>query len=158
MFVAAHNGARIWGGAELALARLLAGLQVRGHRVVLYCNRPVVAEAAARMGVPSRIEHIGGDVAFFDGVRFGLHLRGARPDALIVGTYKKLFHAALAARIARIPRVVARVGLESDVPRAWKYRYAVRHHVDLVVVTAERMRGPFVDLLGGDSGRVMVIP
>src|SRR5690606_28204950 len=133
-------------------------LQGRGHRVLLYCNRPVVAEGAARMGVPSRIAHIGGDVAIFDAVRFGLHLRNAPPDVLIVGTYKKLFHAVLAARIGHIPRVVARVGLESDVPRAWKYRYALRHGVDLVVVTAERMRGPFVDLLGEDSGRVTVIP
>lgn len=158
MFVAAHNGARIWGGAERATVRLLAGLQGRGHRVLLYCNRSLVAERATEMGVPARLLPIGGDIALPHAARLGLRLRADRPDVLIVGTYKKLFLAALGARLAHTPRVVARIGLETDVPRAWKYRHALRSWVDLVVVTAERMRAPFVQVLGEDPRRVAVIP
>lgn len=158
MFVAAHNGARIWGGAERATARLLAGLQGRGHRVILYCNRPLVAENAAALGVPTQILPLGGDVALPHALRFARRLRRDLPDALIVGTYKKLFLAALGARVAGVRTVIARVGLETDVPRSWKYRVALRRWVDAVVVTAARMRPPFLALAGLSPGQVAVIP
>ena len=41
MFIAAHNGARIWGGAERATVQLLAGLQSRGHRVLTEPPYPI---------------------------------------------------------------------------------------------------------------------
>ena len=157
MFIAAHNGARIWGGAERATVRLLAGLQQRGHRVLLLCNEPRVMAEAARAGVPARRLHLGGDVALVDAVRLASTLRRDRPDAFVVGTYKKLFHAALGARLAGVPRVIARVGLETDTPRSAKYRVALRRWVDVVVVTADRMRQPFVDLYGEAGATVHVI-
>jgi glycosyltransferase involved in cell wall biosynthesis len=157
MFVVAHNGARIWGGAERATARLLAGLQDRGHRVLLYCNRPVVAEGASALGVPTGILPLGGDVALPHALRFADRLRRDRPDALIVGTYKKLFLASLGARLAGVPWVVARVGLETDTPRSLKYRYALGRWVDRVVVNAERMRGAFLSLPGYGAERVVVV-
>jgi glycosyltransferase involved in cell wall biosynthesis len=158
MFVAAHNGARIWGGAERATARLLAGLQERGHRVLLYCNRPLVAEHAAALGVPTELMPIGGDIALPHALRFAVRLRRHRPDALIIGTYKKLFLASLGAHLAGVPRVVARVGLETDVPRSVKYRIALRRWVDAVVVNAARIQPAFAALTGFDGERVVVIP
>ena len=101
MYVAAHNGARIWGGAERATTRLLAGLQGRGHRVLLFCNQPLVAERASALGVPTEILALGGDIALPHALRFASRLRRDRPDALVVGTYKKLFLASLGAHLAR---------------------------------------------------------
>jgi glycosyltransferase involved in cell wall biosynthesis len=158
MYIAAHNGARIWGGAERATALLLAGLQARGHRVRLYCNDDLVAERAGSLGVPVQRLSLGGDVAVPDALRFGSVLRRERPDVLLVGTYKKLWLASLAARLARVPRVVARVGLETDTPRSWKYRFVLERWVDLVVVNASAMRGAFLALPGMDEDRVAVIP
>ena len=158
MFVAAHNGARIWGGAERATVRLLAGLQQRGHRVLLLCNDLRVMAEAERSGIPTRRLHLGGDLAVVDALRLAATLRRDRPDAFVVGTYKKLFHAALGARLAGVPRVIARVGLETDTPRSGKYRVALRRWVHAVVVTAARMRQPFVDLYGREAKRVHVIP
>ena len=158
MFIAAHNGARIWGGAERATTRLLAGLERRGHRVILYCNRPLVADHAAAMGVPAAVVPLGGDVALPHALRFARRLRRDRPDALIVGTYKKLFLAALGARLAGVRPVVARVGLETDVPRSLKYRLALTRWVDAVVVTASRMQPPFLALPDMSPDRVLVIP
>jgi glycosyltransferase involved in cell wall biosynthesis len=158
MFVAAHNGARIWGGAERATTLLLAGLQGRGHRVLLFCNRPLVAERAALMGVPTELLPLGGDIALPHALRLARRLRRDPPDALIVGTYKKLFLAALGARLAGVRRIVARVGLETDVPRSRKYRFALQRWVDVVVVTAARMQPPFLALPGADADRVVVIP
>lgn len=157
MFVVAHNGARIWGGAERATVRLLVGLQGRGHRVLLLCNDPAVKAEAERAGIPARLLRLGGDAALLDALRLAATLRRDPPDAFVVGTYKKLFHAALGARLAGVPRVVARVGLETDTPRSAKYRVALRRWVDAVVVTAERMRQPFVDLYGESANAVEVI-
>jgi glycosyltransferase involved in cell wall biosynthesis len=157
MHVVAHNGARIWGGAERATALLLAGLQRRGHRVLLLCNDPAVARGAAALGIPTEILALGGDGMLNHAVRLARRLRMLRPDAFIIGTYKKLFLAALGARLARAPRTVARVGLETDTPRSAKYRLAIPRWVDAVVVNARRIRPAFADLPGFDPHRVVVI-
>src|SRR5262245_14427711 len=101
MLIAAHNGARIWGGGERALTRLLAGLQGRGHEVILYCNSPVVAARARDFGLDARVLRLGGDVMIPDAFRFAAALRVLRPDVLIIGTYKKLLLAGLGARLSR---------------------------------------------------------
>jgi len=157
MHVIAHNGARIWGGAERATALLLAGLQARGHRVLLLCNDRVVARRAGEMGVPTEILPLGGDAMLPHAFRLARRLRELKPDAFIIGTYKKLFLAALGARIARVPRVVARVGLETDTPRSAKYRHALPRWVHAVAVNARRMRPAFAELAGFGPGRVAVI-
>jgi len=158
MFVVAHNGARIWGGAERATALLLAGLQARGHRVLLLCNDDLVARRAGEMGVPTRIAALGGDGAIHHALRLAVVLREVRPDAFIVGTFRKLFLAALGARLARVPRVVVRVGLETDTPRRAKYRLVLARWVDAVVVNAGRIRAAFDALPGLGAERVFVIP
>ena len=157
MFVVAHNGARIWGGAERATVLLLAGLQARGHRVLLLCNDELVARRAGEMGVPTRIAALGGDGAIHHALRLAAVLRGLKPDAFIIGTFRKLFLAALGARLAKVPRVVARVGLETDTPRRAKYRLVLARWVDAVVVNATRIRAAFDALPGIGPERVFVI-
>jgi hypothetical protein len=63
VYVIAHNGARIWGGAERATTLILAGLRHRGHRVLLLCNDPLVADRARALHVPAELQPLGGDVA-----------------------------------------------------------------------------------------------
>ncbi len=157
MFIVAHNGAPIWGGAERATALLLAGLRERGHRVLLLCNEAEVARRAGELGVPTEIARLGGDAALHHAVAMGRRLRALRPDAFIVGTFRKLFLASLAARVGGVRRVVARVGLESDTPRSAKYRFVLARWVDAVVVNASRMRPAFTALPGWSDARVPVI-
>ncbi|HEX2204669.1 MAG TPA: glycosyltransferase [Longimicrobium sp.] len=145
MYLVAHNGAHIWGGAERAVTLILAGLQGRGHRVRLFCADPLVAGRAEGLGVPAELATLGGDAAVHHAARFALALRRHRPDALMIGTYKKLFLASMGARLARVPRVVARVGLETDTLRNAKYRVALPRWVDAVVVNASRMAPTFVN-------------
>jgi glycosyltransferase involved in cell wall biosynthesis len=109
------------------------------------------------MGVPTEILPLGGDAALPHAFRLARRLRALRPDAFIIGTYKKLFLAALGARMARVPRTVARVGLETDTPRSAKYRFALPRWVDAVAVNARRMRPAFADLPGFGPYRVAVI-
>jgi glycosyltransferase involved in cell wall biosynthesis len=146
MRIVAHNGARIWGGAERATTLLLRGLSDRGHQVTLLCNDPLVVSGARSMGVPAALSPIGGDIALPHAFRFARHLKQLQPDALIIGTYKKLFLAALGARLAGVPLVVARVGLETDTARSAKYVFALRYFVDRVVVNAERMLPHFTNV------------
>jgi glycosyltransferase involved in cell wall biosynthesis len=157
MKIVAHNGATIWGGAERATVMLLKGLAGRGHDVRILCNNELVAERARAQGVEAEILVIAGDIFVNDSLRLARRLRDLAPDAFIVATYKKLFLAALGARIARVPRVVARVGLESDTPRSLKYRFALRRWTDAVAVNSSAMVPAFAALSGFGGSRVRVI-
>lgn len=155
--IAAHNGAPVWGGAEIALCRLLVGLGERGHRPLLYYNRPVVGDRArTEFGLETRRLHLGGDLALHHAVRLGVALRAFEPDALVVGTFRKLFLAALGGRIARVPRVVARIGLSSDTPRNAKYRFVFRRWVDWIVVNDRELRATYREALPDFPDRRLV--
>jgi glycosyltransferase involved in cell wall biosynthesis len=158
MFIVAHNGARLWGGAERSVALLLAGLQQRGHRVLLLCNDRTVADPAGALGVPVEIVPLGGDVALHHAAQLAVRLRRMEPDALLIGTFKKAWLAGLAGRMAGVPRIVARIGLQSDVPRNAKYHFAFRRLVDHVVVVAERLRPAYQAFPGLGPQRVWLIP
>ncbi len=157
MRIVAHNGARIYGGAERATVKLLRALADRGHDVTLLCNDVLVAEEAKARGLQAMLSPVGGDIAVPHALRLAAHLRRIDPDAFIIGTFKKLFLASLGAQLARVPRVVARVGLESDTPRSGKYRMALRRWVDGVAVNAERMVEPFASLEGFGPHKVKLI-
>ena len=155
--IAAHNGAPVWGGAEIATARLLAGLAGRGHRVILYCNDPEVARRAALLGAPTRLLHLGGDIALHHAFRLAYRLRRDRPDVLLLGTFRKIWLGALAATLARVPRVVARIGLETDMPRNVKYRFVFRYWIDAIVFNADGMRRAFLESMPGLADRAATI-
>jgi glycosyltransferase involved in cell wall biosynthesis len=157
MRIVAHNGARILGGAERATTLLMSGLQSRGHDVLMLCNDRHVADYAESSGVPAALSVIGGDVSFLSARRFGSALAEFKPDSLIVGTWKKLFMASWAAKQCGVRSVIARVGLETDIPRSAKYRVALSRWTDGVVVNSERMIHPFASLDGFGANRVRLI-
>lgn len=158
MFIVAHAGARVWGGAERSVALLLQGLQQRGHRVLLLCNDTVVADPARALGIPAELLPLGGDASLHHAARLARRLRRLRPDVLLAGMFKKVWLAGLAGRMAGVPRIVVRVGLETDVPRNLKYRVAFRRLVDHVVLVADRLRPAYAALPGYGPGRLSVIP
>ena len=139
----AHNGARIFGGAERYLVRLLVRLQERGHRVAFLCRDESIAERARALGVPAEVARLGGHASLHHAARFAAQLRRHRPDALLLGTFKKTWLGAMGARRAGVPRVVARIGLATDLPgRSPLYRVAFGRWIDRVVVNADELRAP----------------
>lgn len=155
--LAIHVGSREWGGAEQELARLAPALAALGWDVRIYCNQPGhVARFAAR-GVAAERLPLRGDVSLLDALRFAGALRRLQPDVLLVGIFKKLWLAGLAARLAGTPRVLVRVVLQTDVPRNRKYRFALRHLVEGVVLNAYEQAAPFLALPGWDARRVHTI-
>ena len=157
--IAAHNGARIYGGGEKWALLLLAGLQDRGHDVRFFCRDRAMVERAEALGVPAAIGRLGGEVALHHAVRFAGTLRRFRPDTLLVTTFKKIWLAGLSASLARVPLVVSRVGLSTDRPgRNRLYQVAYRRWVDAVLLNSDDMRMPFLeDLPGYDPRRVATV-
>ncbi len=155
--IAAHNGAPIWGGAEVALVRLLAGLAGRGHEVRLYANNQEVVERARDQGVPAERLPLGGDVAIHHAFRMAGALRRLQPDVLLLGTFRKTWLGALAGRLAGMNRVVARIGLETDVPRSAKYRFVFDRWIHGAAFNADGMRRRFMELLPTFAGRAVTV-
>lgn len=158
MRIAAHNGAPIWGGAEIAVSRLLAALQERGHTVRFFCNRPLVAERAAAYGLETPILRVGGDISLVSSVRVARALHRFEADVLLVGTFRKTLHLALGAKAAGVP-VVSRIGLSGDVPRNAKYRWLFRRVVHRTVVSATDVAAEYRRILPTlADDRLQVIP
>jgi glycosyltransferase involved in cell wall biosynthesis len=155
----AHNGARVFGGAERYLARLLLRLQERGHRVLLLCRDDAIAERVRALGVPAEPGRLGGHASLHHAALLAAQLRRHRPDAFLLGTFKKTWLGAMGARLAGVPRVVARIGLATDLPgRSAPYRIAFGRWIDRVVVNAAELAEPVrASLPGLSAERVSVI-
>jgi glycosyltransferase involved in cell wall biosynthesis len=148
MFILAHNSSKAFGGGEIGTVLLLAGLQRRGHRVLMLFRDEENAARAAAYGVPTGVQRVGGDVVLPDAARLAARLRRERPDAVVLTTFKKVFLSGLGARMAGAPFVVQRIVLQGDTPaRGARYRLALRRWIDRVVLNADAMRAPF---LAGD--------
>jgi glycosyltransferase involved in cell wall biosynthesis len=145
MYVVAHNASPILGGGEIWVCLLLAGLQRRGHRVLLYCRNGDMAARTAAQGIPTQVLSLGGDAMLPNALRFAWKLRRPRPDALLLTTFKKTWLGGLAGRLAGVPRILARVAVSGTTPCNWTYRVALRRWVDAVVVNAEALRQEFLD-------------
>ena len=155
----AHNGARIFGGAERWTVRLLVRLQERGHRVLLLCQDEHVGERARSFGIEAEVARLGGHASLHDALSFSRALARHRPDGLLLGTFKKTWLGGLGAALARVPRVIARVGLSTDLPgRRAVYRLAFRRWMTRVVANADGIRrAVLADLPGLDPRRVITL-
>ncbi|MDP2959102.1 MAG: glycosyltransferase [Longimicrobiales bacterium] len=148
--IAAHNGALTYGGGEKWIVLLLQGLQARGHTAHLFCNGPEVAGRAKAEGVSASLGVLGGHAMLPHAWRFSRQLRRFRPDALLLSTFRKAWLGGMAGRWAGVPRVVSRIGLDTDLPgKHWTYRLAFCRWVDAVVVNADGIRR---DALSGLPG------
>lgn len=158
MKIVAHNGAPIFGGAEIATSVLLQGLQRRGHEVALFCNCAPVAAKATAYGLETELVPLGGDAALHHAVRFARAVRRRAPRALLLATFRKLWLGALGGRWAGVPWTVTRIGLETDVPRNAKYRVVFRRWIDAVGVNADDLRRLYLRALPDyDPRRIVTI-
>jgi glycosyltransferase involved in cell wall biosynthesis len=159
MRIVVHNTSAVLGGGEIGSALLLAGLQARGHSVLMLLRDAEMATRIGGYGIPTGVQHIGGDRMLPDAIRLAARFRRERPDAVILTSFKKLMLSSLAARLASTPYVVQRIVLQSDTPaRGARYRLALRHGVDTIALNADAMRQPFLAADPGlDPAKVVTI-
>jgi glycosyltransferase involved in cell wall biosynthesis len=124
-----------------------------------FCRDPAIVEQMEALGVPASVGRIGGQIALHDAVLLAARLRRLAPDAFLITTFKKVWLAGLAATLARVPVVVSRVGLSTDLPdRNRAYRDGIQRFVDAVVVNSDAMRAPFArGVPGFDTTRIVTI-
>jgi glycosyltransferase involved in cell wall biosynthesis len=91
-------------------------------------------------------------------LRFANWLRRLAPDALVLTSWKRVATAAAAARLARVPMVVQRIGSTHPVPPGLR-RTALRRGVDAVWVNSRDLREHMLRSVPGlEPDRVVVIP
>jgi glycosyltransferase involved in cell wall biosynthesis len=153
-----HNAARVWGGNEKWMLTLAEGLAARGHESVVACRRGgEVARRVAERGI--RVAHArpGGGVDMPRAVRFARWLRGERPDAVLLTSWRGGAWGAWAARRAGVPRVVVRLGIVRT-PRRWDHALPFRRWVDAIIVNAPEIADAWRrDAPWFDADRIHVI-
>jgi len=134
-----QNSARVWGGNEKWMLTVAAGLLARGHDVVVSCRAG--GEVARRLeGQGIRVSPVRPGVLLdlVHGPAFARWLRGERPDAVLLTSWKSTFWGARAGRRAAAS-VVVRLGIVRAPARA-AVRLAFRRWVDAVIVNSVEIR------------------
>jgi glycosyltransferase involved in cell wall biosynthesis len=135
-----QNGSRFWGGCEKWMATLSRGLLDRGHDVIVSCAPGPVRARLEFMGVPTTPVRPRGDLDVVSAVAFQRMLVAEAPDALLTTSWTRQAWAAWAGRRARVPRVVARLGIVRSLPRRGPNTLAFRRWVDAMIVNAPEIR------------------
>jgi glycosyltransferase involved in cell wall biosynthesis len=127
--------------------------------VHLFCNFEEIADRARAEGLDASVCVLGGHLALWQAWTFAARLRAFRPDALLISTFKKIWLGGMAGHLAQVPRVVSRIGLDTDLPgKHWTYRLAFHRWVDAALVNADGIRREVVrGLPGYDSTRVATV-
>ena len=111
MKVAIHVDGPIIRGNERQVIRVAAGLRARGHDVAVSCRgEGPVREELAALGIRTTGVRPGGDADLWNALRFAAWLRRERPDAVLLTSWNRAFISAWAAHVARMPRIVFRIG------------------------------------------------
>jgi glycosyltransferase involved in cell wall biosynthesis len=149
--VVMHVDGKTMRGNERQCLLLAVELMRRGHSVaVSLLEDGPVRDAYRAAGVETVIIRPGGDADLWNALRFAAWLRRERVDAVLLTSWKRLFIAGWAAKVAGVPRVVLRVGgihrKRSRISLA-RQRLALTRWIDAVYVNSrevgEWIRGAF---------------
>ncbi|MDZ7359769.1 MAG: glycosyltransferase family 4 protein [candidate division KSB1 bacterium] len=119
------NSIQMFGGGEIWMLRTLRALQERGHRVWLCCRPETeVGQRAIAQGIPVESIKFSGDfnpVTIFQLARF---MKRQRIEVVLTNMDKELRLGGMAAKIAGVPAVIPRRGIDYPLKNRWRYRFA----------------------------------
>jgi glycosyltransferase involved in cell wall biosynthesis len=161
--IAMHMDGETIRGNEKQSMLIARALRDRGHRIVVSCRRGGEVEALLRAeGFATTPARPKGDADLPSALRFAGMLRAEGVEAVLVTSWKRALIAGWAARAARVPRVVLRVGGVHDVPRGaagWKYRHALARCYHGVIVNSRVVADHLLTCIPGlPRDRVHLIP
>lgn len=161
MKVAIHVDGPIIRGNERQVMRIAAGLTARGHEVVVSCRAGGPVEAALReMGIRTTGIRPRGDADLVSALAFVRWLRRERPDAVLLTSWLRAFIAGWCAWMARVPRVVFRIGGMQPIDQGMRgslERHALRRWYHAVIANSGRVAESVTDALPELADRVHVV-
>ena len=145
MRIAIHVDGREIRGNERQVIVTARELARRGHAVAVSCIARTEVEAELRRsGISTTGTRPRGDADLASALAFAAWLRRGRFDALLATSWKRAFSGGWAARVARVPRVVLRVGGVHPFPAGpggWKQRRALTRYADAVIANSAAVAG-----------------
>lgn len=151
--VAMHVDGPTVRGSERQSLLLAEELLRRGHRLTVSCRAEgPVRDAFAALGIPTTGARPRGDADPWSAAQFVAWLRRERPDAALMTSWVRAFGAGWAARAARVPRVVLRIGEVHAMPPGfggWKYRRALARYTDAVIANSRAVRDHYLAAVPG---------
>ncbi len=119
------NSIRMFGGGEMWMLRTLQALQANGHHVWLCC-RPgtALARRAANQGIPLKLMQFRSDFDPLQICQLACWMSRQRLDVVLTNMDKELRLGGVAARLAGIPAIIPRRGIDYPLKNRWRYRFA----------------------------------
>ena len=115
----------MFGGGEIWMLRTLRALQDRGHQVWLCCRPGAeVGKRALEAGIAVEYLKFGGDFdprTIFKLARF---MKRAHIEIVLTNMDKELRLGGMAAKLAGVPVVIPRRGIDYPLKNRWRYRWA----------------------------------
>ncbi|MEO8576872.1 MAG: glycosyltransferase, partial [Gemmatimonadales bacterium] len=134
-----QNTSSVWGGNEKWLANVAGGLVSRGHDVVVSCKRGPVHDGLRKSGIRTTNFRPRGSIDFGSGLSFAAWLTRHKPDALLLTSWHSLSWSTWAAGVAKIPRVVIRLGIVREFAGSGPRSSALRS-VNTIIANSEEIR------------------
>ncbi|MDZ7267324.1 MAG: glycosyltransferase [candidate division KSB1 bacterium] len=119
------NSIRMFGGGEVWMLRTLQALAAAGHQVWLCC-RPATALAAcaAARGIPLKLLSFRSDFDPLQLCQLACWMKRHDFDVVLTNMDKELRLGGLAARLAGVPAIIPRRGIDYPLKNRWRYRFA----------------------------------
>jgi glycosyltransferase involved in cell wall biosynthesis len=132
------NSIQMFGGGEIWMLRALRALQERGHQVWLCCRPETeLAKRAVAQGVPVKLLVFRGDFDPIMIARLARFMKRERIDVVLTNMDKELRLGGLAAKIAGVPAVIPRRGIDYPLKNRWRYRWAYNVLATRVIANSE---------------------
>lgn len=119
------NSIQMFGGGEIWMLRTLRALQERGHQVWLCCRPEAeVGKRAVEQQIPVAPVNFGGDFDPRTILKLARLMKRERIDIVLTNMDKELRLGGLAAKLAGVPVVIPRRGIDYPLKNRWRYRWA----------------------------------
>lgn len=119
------NSIQMFAGGEVWMLRTLRALQERGHEVWLCCRpHTELAERAANEGIPVKLINFRSDFDPICILQLARFMRHNRIEAVLTNMDKELRNAGVAAKLAGVPAVIPRRGIDYPLKNRRRYRCA----------------------------------